>query len=202
MVQRRIGWLVVLAVLAASCAAPRSPGLVATDQTDIWFTQHMIPYLRQTTTVVFMTRPHLADPALARLADMTNSAAQADINQLQGWLDQRGLSPHIHSHQRIDARRQTDLERLSRLRGHDLDLAFAELMAARSRAGIQLTTTEAQDGSLPEVRQLARQMLAEQQTQARQMKAWRHVWTKAHANPDATPANASPVGITTVPGRP
>jgi DUF305 family protein family protein len=87
-----------------------------------------------------MTRPHLADPTLARLADTANSAAQADIDQLQKWLDQRGLSPHIHSHQRIDARRQTDLERLSRLHGRDLDLAFAQLMAARARAGIQLTT--------------------------------------------------------------
>jgi hypothetical protein len=98
---RRLGCLVVIAVLAAGCATSKPPGSVANDQTDVWFTQHMVPYLRQTTTVVSLTRPYLTDPTLARLADKVNRTSQADIQQLQGWLDQRGLSPHIHSHQRI-----------------------------------------------------------------------------------------------------
>ena len=169
---RRLGCLVVIAVLAAGCATSKPPGSVANDQTDVWFTQHMVPYLRQTTTVVSLTRPYLTDPTLARLADKVNRTSQADIQQLQGWLDQRGLSPHIHSHQRIDTRRQTDLERLSQLRGSALDLAFVQVMTARARAGTNLTATEVSDGSLPEVRELAHQMLAEQLAQSRQFKHW------------------------------
>jgi uncharacterized protein (DUF305 family) len=186
---RRLGCFVVIAVLAAGCATSKPPGSVANDQTDVWFTQHMVPYLRQTTTVVSLTRPYLTDPNLARLADKVNRTSQADIQQLQGWLDQRGLSPHIHSHQRIDTRRQTDLERLSQLRGSALDLAFVQVMTARARAGINLTATETSDGSLPEVRQLAHQMLAEQQAQSRQFKHWSHTAKARTSHPPAkTPA--------------
>jgi len=186
---RRLGCFVVIAVLAAGCATSKPPGSVANDQTDVWFTQHMVPYLRQTSTVVSLTRPYLNDPTLARLADKVNRTSQADIQQLQGWLDQRGLSPHIHSHQRIDTRRQTDLERLSQLRGSALDLAFVQVMTARARAGTNLTATEVSDGSVPEVRQLAQQMLAEQQAQSRQFKHWSHTAKARTSHPLAkTPA--------------
>jgi uncharacterized protein (DUF305 family) len=182
---RRLGCLVVIAVLAAGCATPTASQPAANDQIDVWFTQHMVPYLRQTITVVSLTRPYLTDPALARLADKVSRTSQADIQQLQGWLDQRGLSPHIHSHQRIDTRRQTDLERLSRLRGSALDLAFVQVMTAPARAGINLTATETSGGSLPEVRQLAHQMLAEQQAQSRQLKHWSHTAKVRTSHPPA-----------------
>ena len=186
---RRLGCFVVIAVLAVGCATSKPPGSVANDQTDVWFTQHMVPYLRQTITVVSLTRPYLTDPTLARLADKVNRTSQADIQQLQGWLDQRGLSPHIHSHQRIDTRRQTDLERLSQLRGSALDLAFVQVMTARARAGTNLTATEVSDGSLPEVRQLAHQMLAEQLAQSRQFKHWSLTAKARTSHPPAkTPA--------------
>jgi uncharacterized protein (DUF305 family) len=182
---RRLGCFVVIAVLAAGCATPAAHQPTANDRTDVWFTQHMVPYLRQTTTVVSLTRPYLTDPTLARLADKVNRTSQADIQQLQGWLDQRGLSPHIHSHQRIDTRRQTDLERLSQLRGSALDLAFVRVMTARARAGINLTATEVSDGGLPEVRQLAHQMLAEQQAQSRQFKRLSHTAKARTSHPPA-----------------
>jgi uncharacterized protein (DUF305 family) len=52
-------------------------------------------------------------------------------------------------------------------------------MTARHRAGIDLAATEADKGSLPEVRQLARQLLAEQRAQAHQMATWEHAWSAA-----------------------
>ena len=169
----RFGWWIVVALLAAGCAAPRSHAPVATDQTDVWFLQHTVPHLRQTTAVVSLTREHLTDPGLARLADTIARRSQANIDQLQRWLEQRGLSPHGHSHQRVDIRRQTDLERLARLRGSALNLAFVQVMTARSRTTSKLAGTEARDGSLPDIRQFARQLLASQQVQVRQLKSWR-----------------------------
>jgi uncharacterized protein (DUF305 family) len=173
MVLHRFGWWIVVALLAAGCAAPRSHAPVATDQTDVWFLQHTVPHLRQTTAVVSLTREHLTDPGLARLADTIARRSQANIDQLQRWLDQRGLSPHGHSHQRVDIRRQTDLERLARLRGSALNLAFVQVMTARSRTTSKLAGNEARDGSLPDIRQFARQLLASQQVQVRQLKSWR-----------------------------
>jgi uncharacterized protein (DUF305 family) len=172
-VRHRLRWWLALVFIAASCATPRTHPPVVSDQTDVWFMQHMVPYLRQTTVVVSLAREHLTDGRLRRLADAVNRRSQADLDQLQRWLDQRGLSPHGHSHQPVDSRRKTDLERLATLRGPALDLTFVQVMTARARTGSKLAAAETRDGSLPEVRQLARQLLAQQQAQAQQLRTWR-----------------------------
>jgi uncharacterized protein (DUF305 family) len=99
------------------------------------------------------------------------------------------LTARLDRHSSLDTRRQTDLERLSQLRGSALDLAFVQVMTARARAGTNLTATEVSDGSLPEVRQLAHQMLAEQLAQSRQFKHW-SLTAKARTSrpPAKTPA--------------
>jgi uncharacterized protein (DUF305 family) len=169
----RFGWWVLVLCLAAGCAPARTPAPLVNDQTDVWFLQHMVPYLRQTMVVASLTREQLGDRRLVRLADTITRQSQADIDQLQGWLDQRGLSAHGHSHQRVDARRQTDLERLARLRGRALDRAFVQVMTARARTGSGLAANEARAGGLPEVRQFARQMQAAQQHLVQQLRSWR-----------------------------
>lgn len=180
---RRLARWAVVAVLAAGCTAPSPqtgrPTPAAGDHTDVWFMQHVIPHLWQATTIAFLSRDRLNHPVLARLAGTIDRRGQADIQRLQGWLSARGLAPHGHSHQGVDNRRATDLERLSRLRGTALDLAFLEVMAARDHAGARLATIEATQGTLPEVRQLARQMLIERRQRAHQMHAWKQAWSKA-----------------------
>ena len=177
----RAAWWVVLALLAAGCASPGSPAATTapatTDQTDVWFMQHMVPHLYQQTSIVSLTRAHITHPQLLRLADTIAERDRADSSQLQGWLAVQGLSPHGHSHQRVDNRRQTDLERLARLRGVGFDLALLDVMMARDRAAIRICRTEARQGTRPEVRQLAQRMLASQQQQVRQLRAWRRAWS-------------------------
>ena len=186
----RLGrWTVAVALLVAGCATGhQQPGTPApstdiADQTDIWFMQHMVPHLWQTISITSLTQDRITHPALDRLAATVTRRDQADIDQLQGWLAVRGLAPHAHSHQRADNRNQTDLERLSRLRGTAFDLAFLQVMTARHRAGIDLAATETDKGNLPEVRQLARQLLVEQRAQARQMATWEHAWSAAGGTP-------------------
>ena len=116
--RRRLGSWVVLAVLAAGCATPDANHQPAVnDQTDVGFAQHMVPHLLQDTSIAYLTRDRLADPALARLASRIHRRGQADAAKLLEWLAERGLAPHGHSHQRGDTLRRSDLERLSRLRG-------------------------------------------------------------------------------------
>jgi uncharacterized protein (DUF305 family) len=138
-VRRRFGWWVLVLCLAG-CTPATSQGPVVDDQADIWFLQHMIPHLRQTMVATSLTREQLDDPRLVRLADAITRRSQSDIDQLQGWLDQRGLSAHGHSHQPIDGRQRTD-------RG------------------------------LPEVRQFALQMAADQQRQVRLLQSWKETPT-------------------------
>lgn len=83
---RPLGCFVVIAVLAAGCATPAANQPTANDRTDVWFTQHMVPYLRQTTTVVSLTRPYLTDPPLPDwLTRSTGRARPTSNNSRDGW---------------------------------------------------------------------------------------------------------------------
>ncbi len=178
--RRGLGRWVVLAVLLAGCSAPPpSRPAVVHDQTDVWFMQHMVPHLRQDIAIAYLTRDRLADPELARLADTIHRHGQRHVAQLQAWLDERGLAPHGHSHQQDGTLRPSDLERLSSQRGAAADLAFVTVMTARHHAGGQLAATEAQQGGVPEVRQLAQRLLAEQQEQLAKLRTWRHTRSRS-----------------------
>jgi uncharacterized protein (DUF305 family) len=189
-VRRRLGSWVVIVVVAAGCATPDANHQpTVNDQTDVWFAQHMVPHLLQDTSVASLIGVRLTDPKLVRLAGRIHRRSQAQAAQLLEWLAERGLAPHGHSHQRGDRLRRSDLERLSRLDGAALDVAFADAMTARDRAGGKLAATEARGGSVPAIRQLAQQLLAEQQARIATLRSWRHAGSKSHAS--RPPANAA-----------
>jgi uncharacterized protein (DUF305 family) len=190
-VRVRLGaWAILVVLLAAGCHGPvpgASPPAPAADPTDVWFMQHMVPHLWQVVSIASLTRAQVTHPALGRLADTMARRDQADITRLQGWLYLQGLAPHGHSHQPVDNRKQTDLERLSQLHGTAFDLAFLEVMTARDRAGITLAAAEARRGSRQDVRQLAGRMLSQQQAEIRQMNAWRRAWSTASSRSRSHP---------------
>jgi uncharacterized protein (DUF305 family) len=179
-VQGRLGrWAIVVAVLAAGCHGPvpvAGAPAAASDQTDVWFMQHMVPHLWKASSIAFLSRDRITHPELARLADSVTRRNGAAIDRLQGLLALQGLAPHGHSHQKVDGRNQTDLERLSRLRGATLDREFLAVMAARERAGIAMAAAEVRHGTRPEVRELARRLLVEQRADLRQLDVWRNAW--------------------------
>jgi uncharacterized protein (DUF305 family) len=171
---------VVITFLAAGCAAPAATYQPpVNEQTDVWFAQHIVPHLLQDTSIADLSRDRLTHPALARLADHLEQRDQAHAAQLIDWLGRRGLAPHGHSHQRGDTLRRSDLERLSHLNGTALDQAFVKVMTARHRAARKLATTETRDGNVPEIRQLAEQLLAEQQAEIHNLQTWRRAKSKA-----------------------
>jgi uncharacterized protein (DUF305 family) len=199
-VPRLLGrWAVVAVLLTAGCHGPAlhaGANQAAADQTDVWFMQHMVPHLWQATSIASLTRAQISHPALAGLADGITRRDEADIEQLQEWLSLQGLAPHGHSHQRVDNRRQTDLERLSRLHGTAFDLAFLEVMTARDRAGVTMAATEAHQGTRPEVRQLARRMLDQLRAEIRRMDAWKRAWSTRGHRYAALPARSRAAGGT------
>jgi hypothetical protein len=58
-----------------------------------------------------------------------------------------------------DHGKETDLARVSRVRGGRFDLAFLQVMTARHRAGMRLAAAELREGGVPEVRELVREMV-------------------------------------------
>jgi uncharacterized protein (DUF305 family) len=173
---------VVIAVLAAGCATPDTNQPTASDEADVWFMQHMAGHLLQTTSILDLTEDRITRPKLARLADTINQQGQAHLAQLQAWLATRGLAPYDPQQQPRNGK-ETDLQRLSRVSEAKFDLAFVKVMTARYRAASKLAAAELRDGTLPEVRQLAQQLLANQQAQIATMTAWARAWSKASATP-------------------
>jgi uncharacterized protein (DUF305 family) len=86
-VRRRLGSLLLIAVVAAGCATPtanRQP--TVNDQTDVWFAQHMVPHLLQDTSIAYLSRDELTDPDLARLADRIHRRSQhRRSSSWSGW---------------------------------------------------------------------------------------------------------------------
>jgi uncharacterized protein (DUF305 family) len=115
---------------------------------------------------------------LAGPVQLSSRHGQAHLTQLQAWLAGRGLAPY-DPQQDPDRGKETDLARLARVRGTNFDLAFLKVMAARHRAGSKLAATEARQGSVPELRQLAQQLLADQQDQITTMTRWTAAWSNA-----------------------
>jgi uncharacterized protein (DUF305 family) len=169
--------MVVIVVLAAGCATPEAGQPPAGDQADIRFAQHMVPHLLQTTAIVDLAQDRISHPELARLADAIDRQGQAHLARLQGWLASRGLAPY-DPQQDPNRRTETDLQRLARIRGASFDPAFLKVMTARHRAGSKLAATEARQGSVPELRQLAQQLLAQQQAQTATMTRWTRAWSR------------------------
>jgi uncharacterized protein (DUF305 family) len=174
--RQRLAYWGIMAVLAAGCATPDASQPTASDETDVRFAQHMVPHLLQTTAIVDLAQDRITRPELARLATTIDRQGQAHLQQLQDWLNQRGLAPY-DPQQDPNRRKETDLARLAQVRGAGFDLAFLKVMTSRHRAGIRLAAAEARAGSVPELRQLAQQLLAELQAQVQQMTAWTRAWS-------------------------
>jgi uncharacterized protein (DUF305 family) len=181
MVRRRVSLWLAVTVLAAGCAASASKGPAASDDTDVWFMQRLAGHLLQTSAVLDLSHDRITRPKLARLVRVMQQQQEASLQQVQEWLTTRGLAGY-DPQQQSSRRKESDLVRLSRVRGAKFDLALLKVLTARYRAGSRLAATEINKGTVPEVRQLAKQMLDQQRGQITTMTAWVHTWSKAEAN--------------------
>jgi uncharacterized protein (DUF305 family) len=115
-VRRRLGWWLLVTVLVAGCSTSDAVQRPGGDHTDVWFAQHMVPHLLQTSAILDLAGDQLTRPKLARLAGTINRQSRADLQQLQGWLEGRGLAAYAPQ-QDANRRKGTDLSRLSRAQG-------------------------------------------------------------------------------------
>lgn len=100
----------------------------------------------------------ITPPELARLAD-TIEPAGTSPPAAAAWV---AGQPRFGLYDRQQDRRsgkETDLARVSRVRGGRFDLAFLQVMTARHRAGTRLAAAEMREGGVPEVRELVREMV-------------------------------------------
>ena len=166
--RRRLGWWLLAIVLTTGCTTSNAGQGTVSDQTDVWFAQHMVPHLLQNRAIVNLGGEQLTHAKLGRLTETIDQQSQANLQQLEGWLADRGLAPY-DPQQDPNRRKATDLERLSRVHQAGFDRAFLKVMTGRHRTALRMAAAEVRDGGVPEIRALARQMTTELHTQLQQM---------------------------------
>lgn len=162
---------------------------------DVGFAQDMSVHHRQAVEMSSWERDHTLDPELAQLATDMEKTQNNQVGQMQGWLslwDESALplgghmawmadGPGGHSHGApLDGgpdatgavatmpgmATQADLTALRAATGAELDVAFLQLMLRHHEGGAEMLRHAAERASVPQVRNLAAQMLSSQTSES------------------------------------
>ena len=154
---------------------------------DVGFAQDMSVHHRQAVEMASWERDHTLDPELAQLATDMEKTQNNQVGQMQGWLslwDEAAIplgghmawmadAPGGHAHSGpVDATgavatmpgmaSQAELASLRAATGAELDVTFLRLMLRHHEGGVEMMRHAAERASVPQVRNLASQMLLSQ----------------------------------------
>jgi uncharacterized protein (DUF305 family) len=183
---RRIVLGLLAVVLLSSCnqgAPPQGSGsaTAAPNDADVTFTQNMIPHHQQAIEMAKLVDAHTKRPQLRTLADSIVVSQGQEVTLMQGWLKRWGkpTTPEGMDHGAMHMpgmMSEAQMRQLMILKNQDFDLAFVDMMTTHHQGAIDMATTELRDGSLPEVKRLAQQILDAQQGEIDQFNAWQQAW--------------------------
>ncbi|AOS62262.1 DUF305 domain-containing protein [Actinoalloteichus hymeniacidonis] len=172
---------------AANRAAPPA------DSVDVGFAQDMSVHHRQATQMATLYRANGTQDDILTLAFDIDTNQRAQIGWMQGWLNlwDRPLNPpgeymawmsegggHGHGGAEPGASpeeampgmaSQEELERLRSLRGTELDIFFLQLMLRHHEGGTEMAAYAAERAAIPQVSNLASNMLNHQTAESRKM---------------------------------
>jgi uncharacterized protein (DUF305 family) len=181
---RRMLLALFAAVLLASCDQGGAPATAALNDADVTFTQNMIPHHQQAIDMAEMVDSHSSRPELRSLAGRIATSQGREITLMQGWLRDWGKPPAPagmdHGGMQMPGMMSdADMRQLMANRHRDFDLMFLDMMTAHHQGAIDMANTELRDGSLPDVRRLAQQIIDAQQPEIDQFQQWQKEWATA-----------------------
>jgi uncharacterized protein (DUF305 family) len=166
-------------------SAPAPP---AADSVDVGFAQDMTVHHEQAVEMAAWQRDNTDDPVLRQLAFDIESTQTAQIGRMQGWLELWGAPPlpvggHTgwmsaagHGHHGVAGAdgavptmpgmaSQEELRTLRAATGEELDVVFLQLMLRHHEGGAEMARYAADNASVPQVRNLAAQILSSQSSE-------------------------------------
>jgi uncharacterized protein (DUF305 family) len=164
--------------------APAGPEM---DSVDVGFAQDMTVHHEQAVTMASWERDHTADPVVHQIASDIAATQTSQIGRMQGWLELWGapslppggkhmawMTEPSHNHTPAAAGGATTMpgmasdDELAALRaatGPQLDVLFLQLMLRHHQGGAGMLEYAAEHAAVPQVRNLAAQMLRSQTTE-------------------------------------
>jgi uncharacterized protein (DUF305 family) len=187
-----LGAVALLLLGAAAGMLVGLPGSTATsppaaDSVDVGFAQDMSEHHQQAVQMASWERDHTTDPALKQLAFDIETTQLQQIGQMQGWLALWGAPLDSPSGKHMAWMASTDhmgmtsgggvdtmpgmatsdqLRALRTASGRPLDLLFLQLMLRHHQGGVEMLQYGADHASVPQVRNLASQMLSSQTSES------------------------------------
>jgi uncharacterized protein (DUF305 family) len=169
-----------------------APAVPATDSVDVGFSQDMTVHHQQAVTMGSWARDHTTDPIVHQLAADIEATQTAQIGRMQGWLElwnapslpvgghMAWMSEPSHTHTPAapaggvasmpGMANEEELAALRAATGPELDVLFLQLMLRHHQGGAGMAEYTAERAGLPQVRNLATQMLRSQSTESDYMR--------------------------------
>jgi uncharacterized protein (DUF305 family) len=167
------------------------PAVPRPSPVDIGFAQDMSVHHLQAVEMASWERDHTTDPELAQLAADIEATQTGQIGRMQGWLSLWGApalptgghmtwmsgSGHGHSDAATDGvntmpgmASPEELEALRSATGKEMDILFLQLMLRHHQGGVAMAEYAAEHAAVPQVRNLASQILASQAAESEYMR--------------------------------
>lgn len=155
---------------------------VAAAPADITFAQGMIPHHQQAVEMSRLAEQRASAPEVRELAGKILAAQGPEIDTLTGWLRQWGAPEGEHS-QHMGASGHSghagmggmmspqQLDDLAAADGAEFDHRFLELMIAHHEGAVRMAETELAQGSAPEAKKMAEDIVRTQREEIDTMRA-------------------------------
>jgi uncharacterized protein (DUF305 family) len=173
--------LVAVALLLTACGGGGENGPL--NDADVAFAQGLLLADDHATEVIELVSSHTSRPELTALAEKTLSSRGEEITKVQAWLGRwgkpvepgAGLDPETQVPPGLLSDEQ--LNQLDQRKGAGFDLAFVDAFTAHHRGVIELASKELREGSLGEVKALARQVVDGRKAEIDQLAGWKAAWS-------------------------
>ena len=180
------------ALIVAGCAVPGT-GSGATASLDQQFIDMMVPHHQGAVEMAKIAQQRAEHPEIKTLADAIIRAQEGEITQLKAWrkawfgsdqtppLDKMPMVPGMggaHGGQGGGSGTMDMAADVQKLRsaGNPFDKAFIDAMIPHHESAIEAARVAQEKAERPEIKELARAIIADQQREIEQMKQWRQAW--------------------------
>lgn len=143
------------------------------NDSDVTFAQMMIPHHEQAVTMTELA-PERAGDEVQALAEEIQAAQGPEIEQMNALLESWGQEPmqdmedmdHDGMTGMMSDEQMTELEEAE---GEEFDTMFLQMMIEHHEGAVEMAQTELDEGVNPEARDLAQQIIDDQNTEIEQM---------------------------------
>jgi len=140
---------------------------------DVEFARQMIPHHAQAVEMADMLPPDGVSPELVDLAAAIATAQQPEIDQMTAMLDRWGFVPPPleggHAHEMAGMLTDEDLAALGAATGAEFERMWLSMMIEHHAGAVDMAEVQLADGSDPEARELADEIVDAQQDEIAQM---------------------------------